>query len=390
MEILPMSTSDSTTVGTSFGFHPFQFSYPTRKLTMEEMLYKFIDKGRREHKEMGAFIREFKTTNELLLKERNNSLSELKFEARGGLHGNNNERYSAILLNKLPSKEKDPRSFTIPCDIGHLYVSNALADLGASISLMPYMTYEKLDLGEPKPTRMSLELVDRETISSHRSEESIHQFDLESCDDGSEFEIPIQRIKQRNASYSESHETKGTERTQNKHLYSASANEIDEKRLELKDLPSHLEYVYLKGNESCSVIISSKLTEKEKISLLRVLEKRKGEIAWKMSDIKGISSSFCTQKILMEESFNLVIQPRQRLNPKVQDVVKMKSLGFFQISIAPEDPEKTTFTCPYGTLAYRRMLFGLCNAPTTFERCMTAIFHDMVEDFMEAFMDDFL
>ncbi|GJZ26797.1 hypothetical protein Tco_0571050, partial [Tanacetum coccineum] len=65
---------------TSFGFHPFQFSYPIRRLTMEEILYKFIDEERREHKEMGAFIREFKTTNKLLLKERNNSLRELKFE----------------------------------------------------------------------------------------------------------------------------------------------------------------------------------------------------------------------------------------------------------------------------------------------------------------------
>ncbi|GKC47721.1 putative nucleotidyltransferase, ribonuclease H [Tanacetum coccineum] len=63
--------------------------------------------------------------------------------------------------------------------------------------------------------------------------------------------------------------------------------------------------------------------------------------------------------------------------------------GFFQIPIAPEDQEKTTFTCPYGTFAYRRMSFGLCNAPATFQRCMTAIFHDMVEDFMEVFMDDF-
>ncbi|GKB51957.1 reverse transcriptase domain-containing protein, partial [Tanacetum coccineum] len=63
---------------------------------------------------------------------------------------------------------------------------------------------------------------------------------------------------------------------------------------------------------------------------------------------------------------------------------------FFQILIAPEDQEKTTFTCPYGTFAYRRMSFGLCNAPVTFQRCMTAIFHDMVEDFMEVFMDDFL
>ncbi|GKC66447.1 reverse transcriptase domain-containing protein, partial [Tanacetum coccineum] len=64
--------------------------------------------------------------------------------------------------------------------------------------------------------------------------------------------------------------------------------------------------------------------------------------------------------------------------------------GFFQILIAPEDQEKTTFTCPYGTFAYRRMPCGLCNAPATFQRCMTAIFHDMVEDFMKVFMDDFV
>ncbi|GJZ78901.1 reverse transcriptase domain-containing protein [Tanacetum coccineum] len=63
--------------------------------------------------------------------------------------------------------------------------------------------------------------------------------------------------------------------------------------------------------------------------------------------------------------------------------------GFFQILIAPEDQEKTTFTCPYRTFAYMRMPFGLCNAPVTFQRCMTAIFHDMVEDFMKVFMDDF-
>ncbi|XP_039134224.1 uncharacterized protein LOC120271614 [Dioscorea cayenensis subsp. rotundata] len=63
--------------------------------------------------------------------------------------------------------------------------------------------------------------------------------------------------------------------------------------------------------------------------------------------------------------------------------------AYFQIPFTPEDQEKTTFTCPYGTFAYRRMPFGLCNAPATFQRCMTAIFEDMVEDFMEVFMDDF-
>ncbi|GKD65156.1 reverse transcriptase domain-containing protein [Tanacetum coccineum] len=107
----------------------------------------------------------------------------------------------------------------------------------------------------------------------------------------------------------------------------------------------------LKGDKSFPIIISSKLSEKEKKLLLQDLEKCKGAIAWKMSDIKGIR--------------------------------------FFQISIAHEDQEKTTFTCPYGTFAYMLMPFGLCNAPTTFQRCMTTIFHDMVEDFMEVFRDDF-
>uniref|UniRef100_A0A3Q7GII3 Reverse transcriptase domain-containing protein n=1 Tax=Solanum lycopersicum TaxID=4081 RepID=A0A3Q7GII3_SOLLC len=63
--------------------------------------------------------------------------------------------------------------------------------------------------------------------------------------------------------------------------------------------------------------------------------------------------------------------------------------GYNQIVIAPEDQEKTTFTCPYGTYPFKRMTFGLCNAPTTFLRCMMAIFHYMVEDFVEVLMDYF-
>ncbi|GJY82355.1 reverse transcriptase domain-containing protein [Tanacetum coccineum] len=191
--------------------------------------------------------------------------------------------------------------------------------------------------------------------NDHRNknlEDDINRPDYENSESNSE--IPIRRIDHINTPYSQ-------EETQNEHLYSPSAIEIDEKISELKDLPSHLEYAYLEGDESCLVMILSKLTEKEKTSLLR-----------------------------------------RRLNPKVQDVVKDEIVRlldsgliypildrFFQILIVPEDQEKTTFTCPYGTFAYKRMPFGLCNAPTTFQRCMTAIFHDMVEDFMEVFMDDF-
>ena len=63
--------------------------------------------------------------------------------------------------------------------------------------------------------------------------------------------------------------------------------------------------------------------------------------------------------------------------------------SYNQIAIAPEDQEKSTFTCPYGTFAFRRMPFGLCNAPTTFQRCMMSIFTDLVEEVLEILMDDF-
>nr|GEY21968.1 reverse transcriptase domain-containing protein [Tanacetum cinerariifolium] len=62
---------------------------------------------------------------------------------------------------------------------------------------------------------------------------------------------------------------------------------------------------------------------------------------------------------------------------------------YFQIPIDPQDQEKTTFTCPYGTFTYRRMPFGLCNASGNFQRCMMSIFYDMIKKMMEVFMDDF-
>nr|GFC20828.1 reverse transcriptase domain-containing protein [Tanacetum cinerariifolium] len=144
------------------------------------------------------------------------------------------------------------------------------------------------------------------------------------------------RIDYVNKPYPVARETTKLNKVESEHLYSASANESDEKKPELKILPHHLEFTYLHGDKSFPTIISSELSKKEKMLLLQVLEKR-----------------------------------------------------FFQISIALKDQEKTTFTCPYGTFAYQGMPFGLCNALATFQRCMTAIFHDMVEDFMEVFMDDF-
>ena len=68
--------------------------------------------------------------------------------------------------------------------------------------------------------------------------------------------------------------------------------------------------------------------------------------------------------------------------------ISQQYFGYNQISIASEDQEKTTFTCPYGTFAFRWMPFGLCNAPASIQRCMMSMFSDLVEEAMEIFIDD--
>nr|GEU50701.1 DNA-directed DNA polymerase [Tanacetum cinerariifolium] len=229
--------------------------------------------------------------------------------------------------------------------------------------------------------------------------------------------------------------------------------------LDLKDIPSHLEYAYLQGIDQLPVIIAKDLKVDEKEALLKVLKSHKRAIAWKITDIKGIDPWFCTHKILMEEDYKPAVQSQRRVNPKIHVVIKKEVIklldvgmiylisdtpwvspihcvpkkggitvvenenneliptwlvtgwrvcidyrklndatrkdhfslpfmdqmlerlvwnefycfldgfsGYFQISINPPDQEKTTFTCPYGTFAYRRMPFGLCNAPRTFQR----------------------
>nr|GEV79426.1 hypothetical protein [Tanacetum cinerariifolium] len=215
----------------------------------------------------------------------------------------------------------------------------------------------------------------------------------------------------------------------------SNKSSIDEPpEVELKDLPPHIEYAFLEGNDKLPVIIAKDLSVEEKTALIIVLKSHKRAIAWKLSDIKGINLEFCTHKILMEEDFEPAVQHQRIVNPKIHDVIKNEVLklldagliysisdspwkdhfplpfmdqmlerlagnqyycfldgfsGYLQIPINPKDQEKTTFTCSYGTFAYRRKPFRLFNAPSTFQRCMMAIFHDMIEKTMEVFMNDF-
>nr|GEY60673.1 reverse transcriptase domain-containing protein [Tanacetum cinerariifolium] len=160
--------------------------------------------------------------------------------------------------------------------------------------------------------------------------------------------------------------------------------------LELKELPSHLEYAFLEDSNKLPVIIAKNLKADEREALINVLKSHTWTIAWKISNIKGIDLRFYTHKISMEDEYKPAVQSQRRVNPKIHDVIKKEVInlldagiiypifdspwvspihcvpkkgGYFQIPIDPQDQEKTTFTCPYGTFTYRRMPFGLCNAP---------------------------
>nr|GFA54511.1 reverse transcriptase domain-containing protein [Tanacetum cinerariifolium] len=102
---------------------------------------------------------------------------------------------------------------------------------------------------------------------------------------------------------------------------------IDEPpEVELKDLPPHLEYVFLEGYDKLPVIIAKDLSVEEKTSLITVLKSHKRAIAWKLFDIKGINPEFCTHKILMEEDFKPAVQHQRRVNLKIHDVIKNEVL----------------------------------------------------------------
>ncbi|RVW94338.1 Transposon Ty3-I Gag-Pol polyprotein [Vitis vinifera] len=191
----------------------------------------------------------------------------------------------------------------------------------------------------------------------------------------------------------------------------------DPPKLILKPLPVELKYAYLEDDEKCPVVVSSTLTSDQEDSLLGVLRKCKKAIGWQISDLKGISPLVCTHHIYMEDDAKPVRQPQRRLNPHMQEVVRSEVLKLLQAGIiypisdslwvSPTQvvPKKAGITVIQNEkgeevstrptsgwrvcIDYRRrMPFGLCNAPATFQRCMLSIFSDMVERIMEVFMDD--
>ena len=97
-------------------------------------------------------------------------------------------------------------------------------------------------------------------------------------------------------------------------------------QIELKPLPAELKYAFLEANKQCPVVISSLLTTAQEHNLLHLLKKNKQALGWKISDLKGINPSICTHHIYLEEEFKAVRQPQRRLNPHLQEVVRVEVL----------------------------------------------------------------
>nr|GFC10063.1 reverse transcriptase domain-containing protein [Tanacetum cinerariifolium] len=124
-------------------------------------------------------------------------------------------------------------------------------------------------------------------------------------------------------------------------------------KLELKDLPPHLEYAFLEGTDKLLVIISKELKDEEKAALLKVLKSHKWAIAWKISDIKGIDPRFCTHKILIEDDFKLAIQHQKRVNLKIHEVIKKEVIKLLKFRLIYPISDS-----PWGDILYLEKLLN--------------------------------
>ncbi|GKD75206.1 reverse transcriptase domain-containing protein [Tanacetum coccineum] len=341
-----------------------------------------------------------------------------------------NENCSAVILKKLPEKLGDPDKFLIPCDFSELVECLALADLGASINLMPLSIWKKLSLPELTPTQMILKLADRSTTSPSSIAEDVFvkvektaralidvyskELTLRVDDEAITFKVgqtsrysyndvvSINRIDvidvaceeyaQEVLGFSDSSTSGNPTPSLDPVLptSSPSLTPFEEGDFILEEIEACL------TNDSILAGIDDDNFDLEGDLLL--LEKL----------LNDDPSSPLPLKELHVEALKIIkssIDDPPEL--ELKDLPSHLEYAFFEgtdklpviiaknlkedekILIDPQDQEKTTFTCPYGTFTYRRMPFGLCNAPGTFQRCMMAIFHDMIEETMEVFMDDF-
>nr|GEX54009.1 reverse transcriptase domain-containing protein [Tanacetum cinerariifolium] len=280
-----------------------------------------------------------------------------------------NEHCSAVLLKKFLEKLGDPDKFLIPCDFPRKAECLALADLDASINLMPLSVWNKLYLPNLSPMCMTLELADHLISRPVGVAEDVYvkvgtfhfPADFVVVDFDADPRVPLilgRSFLKIRRSLIDVFEGELTLRVGKEAItfnldqtsrYSANYNDIMAKRIDIIDMACE-EY-------------SQEVLEADAFLALE----------------DDPTSPKVDQSYLDSEGDILLLEAFLNDDPSLPHPNQGNYL--------PE--EKTTFTCPYGTFAYRRMPFGLCNEPGTFQRCMMAIFYDMIKKTMEVFMDDF-
>nr|GEU87259.1 reverse transcriptase domain-containing protein [Tanacetum cinerariifolium] len=307
-----------------------------------------------------------------------------------------NEHCSVVLLKKLPEKLRNPGKFLIPCDFSGMDECLALADLDASINLMPLSVWNKLSLLELSPTCMTLELADRSisrpvgvvedvfvktgralidvyegeltlrvgnkaiTFNFDQTSRYSANYDAMSVNRIDLIDIACEEYSQEVLGFFVSgNPTPSTEPIvttssptltpfgdsdfllEETDAFLAIDDEPISPKIELKNLPPYLEYAFFEGDDKLPVIIAKDLKDEEITTLIKVLKSHKQALAWQLSDIKGINLEFYTHKILMEDDFKPAIQHQRRVNPKIYEVIKkevLKLLGaelIYPISDSP-------------------------------------------------------
>ncbi|GKD24296.1 reverse transcriptase domain-containing protein [Tanacetum coccineum] len=290
-----------------------------------------------------------------------------------------NKNCSAVILKRFPKKLRDPSRFLIPCDFTKMDKCLALADLGASINLIPLSVWENLNLPNLTKTRMILELADRTISTLTGIAEDVFVkvrtflfpsnfvvvdyiadprvllilgrpflrttralIDVQACltsesippgIDDADFDPKEDLLTLERLLNSDATSTLTPEEQKFKELKTVEPSSDELPKLELKELPPYLEYAFLEGTDKLPVIIAKDLKDEDNTALLKVLKSHKRAIAWKMSDIKGIDPKFCTHKILMEDNVKPMVQHQRRVNLKIHEVIKKEVIKLLEAGL---------------------------------------------------------
>nr|GEV10961.1 reverse transcriptase domain-containing protein [Tanacetum cinerariifolium] len=345
-----------------------------------------------------------------------------------------NEHCSAVLLNKLPKKLGDPGMFLIPRDFPGMAECLALADLDASINPMPFSVWKRLSLPDLTPTYMTLELTDHSISRPVGVAEDVYVkvgsfhflADFVVVDFDADPRVPLilgrsflktgralidvfeglfETISSSNPTPYHDPIVSATSSTLTPFRNSNFLLEEVDAFLAIEDEPTSSEFhqSYL-DPEGDILLLKAFLNDDPSSPPLNqrnylpeggftVVENEDNElIPTRLVTGWRVGIDYCKfNEATRKDHFPLPFmdQMLKRLAGNQYYYFLDGFSGYFEIPIDPKDQEKTTFTYTYETFAYRRMPFGLCNAPGTFQRCMMAIFHDMIEKTIEVFMDDF-